>query len=78
MTMQAEDERLGEIAYAAYSANTGGRSLETGTDLPAWDDLQDLQHAAWIAVAREVLANATGTAMWSPPAEPEDEGDEAP
>ena len=77
MTMQTEDERLGEIAYTAYSANTGGKSLETGADLPMWDDLPDALHTAWTAVAREVMANAAAMIV-PPPEEPEDEGDEAP
>ena len=79
MTMQTEDERLGEIAYTAYSANTGGKSLETGDDLPRWSDLQDVFRTAWTAVAREVMANAAAMIVRPPPpAEPEDEGDEAP
>jgi hypothetical protein len=77
MTMQTEDERLGEIAYTAYAANTGGKSLETGADLPMWDDLPDAMHTAWTAVAREVMANAAAMIV-PPPEEPEDEGDEAP
>ena len=59
MTMQAEDERLGQVAYEAYSANTGGKSLATGDDLPMWGNLQDVYHTAWIAAARAVVANAT-------------------
>jgi hypothetical protein len=75
MTMQAEDERLGQIAYDAYATNTGGKSLATGDDLPLWDDLGDAFKTAWIAAAREVLANATSRTV---PEEPEDEGDEIP
>ena len=79
MTMQAEDERLGQVAYEAYSANTGGRSLATGDDLPVWDELQDVYHTAWIAVALAVrMEAATAAAMSSPPEEPDDEGDEIP
>jgi hypothetical protein len=55
--MQAEDDRLGEIAYTAYCANTGGRSLATGDDLPPWRELGDEYRTAWIAAAREVIAN---------------------
>ena len=77
MTMQAEDERLGQVAFEAYSANTGGKSLATGEDLPMWGDLQDVYQTAWIAVARAVLMDLGGS-MTVPPDEPEDEGDEAP
>lgn len=75
MTMQAEDERLGQIAYDAYATNTGGKSLATGDDLPRWDVLGDAFKTAWIAAARSVLANR---AAMSVPEEPEDEGDELP
>jgi hypothetical protein len=57
MTMQTEDDRLGEIAYTAYAINTGGKSLATGDDLPPWSQLGDEYKTAWIAAAREVLAN---------------------
>jgi hypothetical protein len=57
MTMQADDDRLGRIAYEAYCINTGGRSLATGDDLPPWEQLGDEYKTAWIAAAREVLAN---------------------
>lgn len=56
--MQAEDERLGQVAYEAYSTNTGGKSLATGDDLPVWGELDDVYQTAWIAAAREVIANA--------------------
>ena len=75
MTMQAEDERLGQIAYDAYATNTGGKSLATGDDLPLWDDLGDEFKTAWIAAARSVLANSAAMTV---PEEPEDEGDEIP
>jgi len=77
MTMQAEDERLGQVAYEAYSANTGGRSLASGDDLPMWGDLQDVYQTAWIAAARAVLMDAAATIV-PPPDEPDDEGDELP
>jgi hypothetical protein len=57
--MQAEDERLGQVAYDAYAMNTGGKSLATGDNLPPWNELADVYHTAWIAAARAVLANAT-------------------
>jgi hypothetical protein len=79
MTMQHEDDRLGRVAYEAYATNTGGKSLASGDDLPAWDQLADVYRTAWIATAREVIANMAAddeAAMTVP--EPEDEGDEAP
>jgi hypothetical protein len=59
MVMQDDDNALGQVAYEAYSANTGGKSLATGDNLPAWGDLGDAYKTAWIAAAREVVANAT-------------------
>lgn len=61
MTMQAEDERLGQIAYEAYAANTGGKSLVNGDDLPMWGELGDAYKTAWIASARAVIANTIET-----------------
>jgi hypothetical protein len=55
--MQAEDERLGRLCYEAYCTNTGGKSLINGDDLPPWDSLDSALKSAWIAAAREVLAN---------------------
>jgi hypothetical protein len=59
MVMQDDDNARGQVAYEAYSANTGGKSLATGDTLPAWGDLGDAYKTAWIAAAREVVANAT-------------------
>jgi hypothetical protein len=59
MVMQDDDNALGQVAYEAYSANTGGKSLATGDNLPAWADLGEAYKTAWIAAAREVVANAT-------------------
>jgi hypothetical protein len=59
MTMQDALGQVGQVAYEAYSANTGGKSLATGDNLPAWGDLGDAYKTAWIAAAREVVANAT-------------------
>jgi hypothetical protein len=77
MTMQDEDERLGQVAYDAYCMNTGGRSLATGDDLPTWDAMSDAFRTAWIAAARATIANAAAMSV-PPPAEPDDEGDELP
>jgi hypothetical protein len=68
MVMQDDDNALGQVAYEAYSANTGGKSLATGDNLPAWADLGEAYKTAWIAAAREVVANAT-----EPVEEPVDE-----
>jgi hypothetical protein len=57
MTMQQNDDRLGRLAYEAYSMNTGGKSLASGDDLPSWDDQDDRYKTAWIAAARAVLSN---------------------
>jgi hypothetical protein len=70
MVMQDDDNALGQVAYEAYSANTGGKSLATGDNLPAWGDLGEAYKTAWIAAAREVVANAT-----EPVEEPADEAE---
>jgi hypothetical protein len=70
MVMQDDDNALGQVAYEAYSANTGGKSLASGDNLPAWGDLGDAYKTAWIAAAREVVANAT-----EPVEEPVDEAE---
>jgi hypothetical protein len=70
MVMQDDDNALGQVAYEAYSANTGGKSLATGDNLPVWGDLGDAYKAAWVAAAREVVANAT-----EPVEEPADEAE---
>lgn len=44
----------GQIAYDAYCAATGGKSLATGDPLPAWDDLPDAISEAWMASGRAV------------------------
>jgi hypothetical protein len=77
MTMEDEDERLGQVAYDAYCMNTGGRSLATGDELPTWDAMSDAFRTAWIGAARATIANAAAMSS-PPPAEPEDEGDEIP
>ena len=84
MTMQEQDDQLGRVAYDAYATQTGGKSLATGDNLPPWEELDSSMQTAWTAAARTVLANASGMMATeigtssSPPAEPEDEGDELP
>lgn len=58
MTMQADDDKWGKIAYEAYLGQTGGRSLVSGAELPKWEDNEDKYRTAWIAVARTVLLQA--------------------
>ena len=47
-------ESLGKIAYEAYAANTGWKSLVSGADLPAWDLLPLAIQHAWDAAANAV------------------------
>jgi hypothetical protein len=67
MTMQADDQYLGQVAYEAYRTNLGGRGIEEREELPLWEELDDASQTGWIAAAREVLANRGS---------PEDDGDE--
>ncbi len=48
---------LGRIAYEAYSASVGGKSV-TGQKLPSWDEQVTDKHeiaAAWCAAAQAVI-----------------------
>jgi len=69
MTMQADDQYLGQVAYEAYRTNLGGRSVMEREDLPPWEDLDDAAQTGWIAAARQVLANRGSL---------DDDGDESP
>lgn len=51
---------LGRTGYEAYAAHTGGKTFD-GRDMPAWDDLGDIQ-AAWA-----VAAGAIYHAVLTPP-----------
>jgi hypothetical protein len=51
---QQADQDLARAAYEAYRMQTGGRSLASGDDLPAWEALDSKYHDAWIAAARAV------------------------
>lgn len=44
----------GATAYKAYCAYSGGCSLVSGCQLPAWDDLSKQIQGAWIAAALAV------------------------
>lgn len=46
---------LGRHAYEAYCAATGGLSLVSGAQLPAWEDLAPDIRGAW-AVAADAVA----------------------
>lgn len=47
---------LGQVAYEAYCAKTGWKSLATGADLPRWEKLNvDIQEA-WQFAAESVVA----------------------
>lgn len=58
------DYRRGQLAYEGYYAASGGRSLVSGYQLPAWDELSTVIKDAWIAaalaVAEDVLADRAG------------------
>lgn len=52
----------GEVAYAAYCAQTDGRSAVTGEPLPAWDEQRQEIRDAWDAAAAAVVdAHVLGT-----------------
>lgn len=46
---------FGKIAYEGYCKNSGCKSLISGADLPAWDDLSESIRAAWRSAADAVL-----------------------
>lgn len=46
---------LGQLAYEAYCASTGGVSAVSGAKLPTWDDQNAEIKMAWIAAARAVM-----------------------
>lgn len=45
---------LAKIAYEGYCAQTGGKSLATGDDLPQWEALPVAIREAWTASVRAV------------------------
>jgi hypothetical protein len=49
-------EDLGQIAYEAYSASAGGKSLVSGDTLPDWADLDPQIREAWRAAAEAVAS----------------------
>lgn len=50
------NEDLGEVAYAAYCARTGWKSLISGASLPSWQDVPSEIRSAWRAAAAAVRA----------------------
>jgi hypothetical protein len=62
MTMQDDDLKWGKLAYDAYAAAAGGRSLVTGDDLPPWINLSDQLKTCWITAARTVVFQAEADA----------------
>lgn len=50
---------LGAVAYGAYSASVGGKSV-SGQKLPSWEDQKEEIRAAWAAGALAVLAALYG------------------
>ena len=44
----------GKVAYEAYFAASDGKSLISGSPLPAWEDQQTCIQAAWNAAAQAV------------------------
>jgi hypothetical protein len=45
------------IAYCAYRAHTGGKSLATGQNIPEWHELREDIQSAWNAAAAAVEAH---------------------
>lgn len=58
-----ENKTLGQVAYEAYCAKTGWKSLVSGADLPQWAELKSEIRDAWgdaaEAVAGELESRAT-------------------
>src|SRR5262245_58240094 len=49
---------FGSMAYEAYRCHTGGKSLATGQDIPAWNDLRPDIQEAWCVAAGAILSCA--------------------
>ena len=46
---------FGQVAYEGYCASSGNKSLVSGADLPAWDNLPTGIKCAWDAAGIAVL-----------------------
>lgn len=53
-------DRLGRVAYVAYCESSGGVSLVSGAQLPAWDELGTAIRAAWAMAATAVVTEIVG------------------
>ena len=51
-----DEKPLGQIAYEAYCAKTGGRSLVSGAALPGWYALSISIREAWMVAGHAVAA----------------------
>lgn len=51
--------RDGKMAYEAYCASSGGKSLVSGSTLPAWERLTPEIREAWHAAADAVANDRT-------------------
>lgn len=51
-----DEKTLGEIAYEAYRAKSGGVSLVSGQAIPAFADLTDPIKEAWEAAGSAVAS----------------------
>ena len=45
----------GQIAYEAYCADSGGKSLVSGAPLPTWEETKPEIRGAWHAAANAVV-----------------------
>lgn len=54
--MSEEIKTIGQIAYEAYAAHSGGCSLISGEPLPSWDEQREDIRDAWQAAALAVQA----------------------
>ena len=52
----------GRLAYEAYAAHTGWKSLVSGADLPWWDALAEPIREAWAVAAQAVRQCSHGYA----------------
>lgn len=50
-----KDYRVAEIAYEAYRAHTGGKSLVSGAPIPQWSVLPLPIRDAWLAASDAVI-----------------------
>ena len=54
---------VAQVGYEAYSAQTGGKSLATGQDLPPFAELTPGIQEAWQAAGTAVIAAAVAGAF---------------